>query len=177
MDGRLQAVLDIMPAKQLTFATDLVNPGEAREVGIEAAPFQSEPAHVDAAPTSPATSPATHVVAAEWSPIPTVPATHVAAAGCSSYQLQAYVPQLVVEAPTPRSEAVAITGLWCQCPECTNAITVCSSEEEDEHPIPDSDELEIERKYNESTAWWNKHFGEDSNAYVDDTSDEEMDGC
>ena len=176
--GNLQAVLDIMQASQVTFAT---------EAGIEAAPLDSEHAHVDAASTSPATPPATHVVAAEWSPIPTVPATHVVAAGFSSYELEAYVPQLLVEPPP---EADAIPGLLCQCPECMYGITVCSSEEEWEQPPPDPDELEIQRKHNESYEWYEEDFGEDEEEeefdedeegvgeeVFGDSQDGEMDGC
>ena len=86
----------------------------------------------------------------------------------------------MVEAPTPRSEAVAITGdpvaitgLRCKCQECLTAIEVDSSEEEREGPIADSSELEFERK----TAEWEYNSGEYTNAYIHDYCDEEVDGC
>ena len=99
----LQYVVDSIDTKPVLLGTEWVSPEKRPEVAIEAATSTLSPApptHAEAAPTSSAT-------------IPIVPATHVAAAGFESYQLKPYVPQLV-EVPTTRSEAVAITGLRCK---------------------------------------------------------------
>ena len=77
------------------------------------------------------------------------------------------------EAAAITDEPVVITGERCKCRECLTAIEVDSSEEEAERPIADSNELEIERKI----AEWEHNIGEDTNPYIHDHCDEEVDGC